>query len=97
MAQLEGMLGSFWLWQGTGDSTHLQRLLGALSTLQQRFFDPAGGGEFFAYVSDASGAPACGTEKADAWKANYHTLRGLLYVREWLVAAQAGQPAVPKI
>lgn len=90
------MLGSFWLWQTTGDGTHLQRLLGALSTLQQRFADPAGG-EFFAYVDDASGKPACGTQKADGWKANYHSLRGLLYAQEWLTAARAGTAAVPKV
>ncbi|KAL4440589.1 hypothetical protein ABPG75_003590 [Micractinium tetrahymenae] len=95
--QFEGMLGSFWLWQASGDGTHLQRMLGALSTLQQRFADPAGGGEFFAYVADASGKPACGTQKADEWKADYHSLRGLLYAQEWLAAARAGQAAVPKV
>lgn len=94
--QLEGMLGSFWLWQATGDGIHLHRMLGALSVLQQRFADPAGG-EFFAYVDDSSGQPACGTQKADEWKANYHSLRGLLYAAEWLAAARRGQATVPKI
>lgn len=96
-AQFEGASGLFWLWRQTGEADHWARLLRMLRVIADSFHDPAGG-EFFYYVTDGSGAPVCkGGTKADSWKAAYHTLRGLLYLREWLAAVRGGAAPVPQV
>lgn len=97
-AQFEAICGFFWLWRSTGEPAYWERLAATLDALQGTFHDPAGGGEFFAFVADGSGEPVCeGSKKAYKWKTAYHSLRGLLYAREWLAAVRDGVGPVPQV
>ena len=82
--QFEALLGLWWAFELSGDAVQLDRLEATLGWIEQSEDLPVG--EWFGITNpDLSAAGA--DYKGDEWKASYHSLRALLFTKDWVDAA----------
>jgi len=84
--QFEALAGLWWAYALGGDVEQLDRLERTLAWLEATEDTPTG--EWFA-ITNPNGSPAGSDYKGDEWKASYHSVRSLVFVRDWIDAERA--------
>jgi mannobiose 2-epimerase len=88
--QFEALAGLWWAYELSGDLAHLDRLTATLGWIESTEDRPSG--EWFA-TTNPDGTAAGLDYKGDEYKASYHTLRALLFVKDWIDAELARHAA----
>jgi cellobiose epimerase len=79
--QFEAMEGLWWAYELSADPTYLDQIESTLSWIERTEDLPVG--EWFA-MTNADGSAAGADYKSDEWKASYHTVRGLVFLKDWI-------------
>lgn len=86
--QFEALGGLWWAYELSADVLYLDRLERTLDWIERTEDLPTG--EWFA-ISNADGSAAGADYKSDEWKASYHTVRALVFLRDWIEAELTGR------
>lgn len=81
--QAEALPGLWWLFHLSNEQSYLDRLEGTLTWIETRQLDAEHGEWFWGINPDGSMGPR-GDHKGEEWKAEYHSLRGLLFTSDWI-------------
>ncbi len=95
-AQFEALAGLYWLHRLSGDAAYLEELDRMLCWIEGPARDQEHGEWYFNIAPD--GRPdARGDHKGEVWKTTYHGLRAVLFVSDWMAAAESDDGAsMPK-
>lgn len=89
--QAEALPGLWWLHQLESDASYLDRLEGTLGWIESKQLDPKHGEWFWGVNADGSLGPR-GDHKGEEWKAQYHGLRAVVFVADWIDAVLSRAP-----
>jgi mannobiose 2-epimerase len=79
--QFEALEGLWWAYELSANATYLDQLESTLGWIERTEDLPAG--EWFA-MTNADGTAAGADYKSDEWKASYHTVRALVFLKDWI-------------
>jgi cellobiose epimerase len=95
--QAEALPGLWWLYRLESSASYLDRLEGTLAWIESKQLDREHGEWFWGINPDGSIGPR-GAHKGEEWKAQYHGLRAVLFVADWIdqVLSRAPGGSPPK-
>lgn len=93
--QAEALPGLWWLYQLESNPSYLDRLEGTLRWIESKQLDREHGEWFWGINPDGSIGPR-GDHKGEEWKAQYHGLRAVVFVADWIDQALSREGPSPK-
>jgi mannobiose 2-epimerase len=93
--QAEALPGLWWLYRLTGEASYLERLESTLAWIETNQVDREYGEWYWGINPDGSVGPR-GDHKGEAWKAQYHALRGALFTSDWIGEALSKGTTQPR-
>jgi mannobiose 2-epimerase len=86
--QAEALPSLWWLYRLSNDAHYLTRLEGTLSWIETKQQDSEYGEWFWGINPDGS-VSSRGDQKGEEWKAEYHSLRAIMFTADWINEALA--------
>jgi len=92
--QAEALPGLWWLYRLSNDVSYLTRLESTLSWIETKQVDAEYGEWFWGINPDGSVGPR-GDHKGEEWKAEYHSLRAVVFTADWIDQILSRAPGAP--